>query len=261
MPEVSVHAPGAFCWIDLGTTDSGAAKQFYSALLGWDYEENPLPDDGGTYTMIRRGGRDVGGLYELSPEMRQQGIPPHWMSYIAVEDADAAANRAESAGAEILMGPMDVMEVGRMAVIQDPTGAVFSVWQARAHAGYGVVGEPGSVCWHELMTKDAPAAKRFYREAFGYEMEDQQMGSTAYTMLRKGDRREAGLMQITPEMGPVPSHWLVYVAVADIGGTMAKAGELGGNAVTDAMDVPGVGRFAVLQDPQGAVFAAIQLKR
>ena len=99
--------------------------------------------------------------------MKSQGIPPNWLSYIAVESADATANRAESAGAEILMGPMDVMDVGRMAVIQDPTGAVFAVWQARAHAGYGVVGEPGSVCWHELMTRDAPAAKVFYRDLDG----------------------------------------------------------------------------------------------
>ena len=157
------------------------------------------------------------------------------------------------------MGPMDVMDVGRMAVIQDPTGAVFAVWQARAHAGYGVVGEPGSVCWHELMTRDAPAAKVFYRDVFGYEMEDRPMGPMTYTMLRKGDRREGGLMQITAEMGPVPSHWLVYIAVDDCEGTMEKAKRLGGRAVTDAMDVPGVGRFAVLQDPQGAVFAAIRL--
>jgi predicted enzyme related to lactoylglutathione lyase len=259
MPEVSVHAPGAFCWIELGTTDSGAARKFYSGLLAWEFQDNPLPDDGGTYTMIRRAGRDVGGLYQLSDEMRRQGIPPNWMSYISVDDADAAANRAESAGAEVMMGPMDVMDIGRMAVIQDPTGAVFSVWQAKAHPGYGVVGEPGSVCWHELMTRDAAAAKRFYREVFGYDMEDQPMGSTAYTMLRKGDRREAGLMQITPEMGPIPSHWLIYIAVADIEGTMETTKRLGGKAITDAMDVPGVGRFAVLQDPQGAVFAAIRL--
>jgi hypothetical protein len=258
MPDVSVHAPGAFCWIDLGTSDSAAARNFYGALLGWEFRENPMPE-GGAYTMIRRGGRDVGGLYELSDEMKAQGIPPNWLSYVAVESADATANRAESAGAEVLMGPMDVMDIGRMAVIQDPTGAVFAVWEAKGHPGSGVVGEPGSVCWHELMTRDAPAAKRFYRDVFGYEMEDRQMGPTAYTMLRMGERREGGLMQITPEMGPVPSHWLVYVAVDDCEATLEKAKSLGGNAITDAMDVPGVGRFAILQDPQGAVFAAIRL--
>ncbi|HMB69858.1 MAG TPA: VOC family protein [bacterium] len=258
MPEVSTHAPGSFCWIDLGTTDPAAAKRFYAELLGWEYRENPMPE-GGAYTMIRREGRDIGGLYELSPEMREQGVPPNWLSYIAVESADASSERAERAGAEVVMGPMDVMDVGRMAVIQDPTGAVFAVWQAKAHSGCGVVGEPGSVCWNELMTKDAAAAKKFYSDVFGYEMEDQQMGPTAYTMLRMGERREGGLMQIAPEMGPVPSHWMVYIAVSDIEGTIEKTKQLGGKAITDAMDVPGVGRFAVLQDPQGAVFSAIRL--
>lgn len=258
MPEVSVHAPGAFCWIDLGTTDAAAAKGFYGKLLGWEFEDGRAPQ-GGTYTMIRRNGRDVGGMYELSAEMRSQGIPPNWMSYIAVEDADATANRAESAGAEILMGPMDVMDIGRMAVVQDPTGAAFSVWQSKGHPGSGIVGEPGSVCWNELMTRDAAAAKKFYADVFGYTMDDQPMGNFVYTILRKGERREGGLMQITPEMGPLPSHWMIYFSVTDCEGTMEQAKALGGKTIVGPMDVPNVGRFAILQDPQGAAFAVIRL--
>lgn len=259
MPEVSTHAPGAFCWIDLGTSDAAGAKKFYADLLGWEFEDSPM-SEGGVYTMIRLNGKDVGGLYELSDEMKSQGIPPNWLSYISVENCDETTNKAESAGAEIKMGPMDVMDVGRMSVIQDPTGAVFAVWQAKRHNGCAVLNEPGAVCWNELATGDVGAAKGFYTDVFGYTMADQHMGPMSYTFLMMGEARQGGVMKITPEMGPVPPHWMIYFSVADCEATVGKATAGGANVLVPSMDVPGVGRMAVLQDPQGAAFSVIALE-
>jgi predicted enzyme related to lactoylglutathione lyase len=259
MPEVTVHAPGAFCWMELATTDRNAATKFYADVLGWDFETHEMPGGMGPYTMVRHAGKELGGLYELNADMLAQGIPPHWLSYINVEDADASANRAEAAGAEIQMGPMDVMDIGRMAVIQDPTGAVFAIWQAKKHHGAAVVNEPGSVCWHELVTRDLPAAKRFYAQAFGYELADQPMGPMTYTFLMAGGMRQGGMMAATPEMGPVPSHWMIYVAVDDCEARLARASSGGAKVLVPPRDVPGVGRFATFLDPQGAAISIIQL--
>jgi hypothetical protein len=259
MPEVTVHAPGAFCWMELATTDRKAATTFYADVLGWDFETHEMPGGVGAYTMVRHGGRELGGLYELNAEMRAQGIPPHWLSYINVESADDSTNRAEAAGAEIKMGPMDVMDIGRMAVIQDPTGAVFAVWQAKKHRGAAVVNEPGTVCWHELVTRDLPAAKKFYGEAFGYQLADQPMGPISYTFLMAAGARQAGMMAVTPEMGPVPSHWMIYVAVDDCEARLARAEAGGATVLVPPRDVPGVGRFATFLDPQGAAISIIRL--
>lgn len=259
MPDVTSHATGAFCWIDLGTTDAAGAKRFYRDLLGWELVDSPMPGGGAPYTMIRHRGRDVGGLYELTEEMTGQGIPPHWLSYICVESLDETMGRVGSLGGEIKMGPQDVMDVGRMAVVQDPTGAVFALWQPLKHPGMGVKNEPGAVCWFELVTKDPAAAKKFYTGLIGYGTRDERMGTTDYTFLTRGETSEAGLMAITPEMGPVPSHWMVYLTVADCEATVEKAKSLGGRAFHPPMDVPGVGRFCTLADPQGAVFSVIRL--
>ncbi|MGQ0723122.1 MAG: VOC family protein [Candidatus Eiseniibacteriota bacterium] len=259
MPEVTVHAPGAFCWMELATTDRKAAAKFYTDVLGWDFETHEMPEGMGTYTMVRHGGRELGGLYELNAEMHAQGVPPHWLSYINVESADESTNRAEAAGAEIMMGPMDVMDIGRMAVIQDPTGAVFAVWQAKKHHGAAVVNEPGTVCWHELVTRDLPAAKKFYAQTFGYELADQPMGPMSYTFLMAAGARQAGMMAVTPEMGPVPSHWMIYVAVDDCDARLARAKTGGAQVLVPPRDVPGVGRSATFLDPQGAAISIIQL--
>jgi hypothetical protein len=178
---------------------------------------------------------------------------------VAVESADDAAERTRSLGGTVLMDPFDVFEVGRMAVIQDPTGAVVALWEARTHPGAGIVGEPNSLCWNELNTGDPDRAATFYTGLFGWGTERQPMGDFVYTYFNQGERRNGGMMQITPEMGPIPPHWAVYFAVDDCDGKAARVTALGGRVLVPPTDVPDVGRFSILQDPQGAAFAIVKL--
>ena len=211
------------------------------------------------YTMLQQNGKDVGALYQLMPDMVAQGIPPHWLSYISVTSADETTEKAKNAGATILKGPFDVMTVGRMAVIQDPTGAVFALWQAGTSKGAGIYNVPGSFCWNELATTDTNKAGDFYSTTFAWGKDVQNFGPMEYTMFKNGDKSAGGMFGITPEMGNVPPHWLVYFAVDDCDAKVQKATELGARVMKPADDIPGVGRFAILLDPQGAAFAIIKL--
>src|SRR5437773_664297 len=139
MPEVTSHPPGTFVWPELSTTDQKSAVGFYTKLFGWQVDEQPIgPTE--TYAMFTLKGKPVGAAYSMRPEERQHDVPPHWNSYVSVESADQAVKRAQGLGAKVLAPPFDVMDAGRMAVLQDPTGAVFSVWQPNKHAGVGIVG-------------------------------------------------------------------------------------------------------------------------
>lgn len=254
MATITQHAPGTFSWPELATTDQPGAKKFYSALLGWDMNDNEM-GPGETYTMIMLKDRNVGALYNMRKEERSMGIPPHWNSYVTVESADAAAAKAKSLGATLLAEPFDVMDVGRMAIIQDPAGAVFCVWQAKKHIGAGVLGETGSLVWTELLTTDVAKAQPFYTGLFGWKAEAMPMGPMTYTIWKNGSEQAGGMMQITKEMGPMPSNWMVYFGVDDVDASAARATSLGGTIVVPPTDIPNIGRFAVIMDPQGAAFS------
>ena len=258
MQEVPKYRPGTFCWVELATTDPAAAKNFYTQLFGWDYEDKPMGPEG-AYTMLRLDEKEVGGLYELMPDLKAQGIPPHWLSYVSVTSADESAEKAKAEGATVLNGPFDVFTVGRMAVVQDPTGAVFALWQGMDHKGAGLYNAPGSFCWNELGTNDTKRAGEFYSNLFGWGRDEMTGGPIEYTMFKNGDRSAGGMYKITPEMGPIPPHWLVYFAVDDCDAKVQKATELGANVMKPADDIPEIGRFAILTDPQGAAFALIKL--
>lgn len=258
MQETPEYKPGTFCWVELGTTDSAAAKNFYTQLFDWNYEDHSMGPDG-VYTMLKLDGKDVGALYELNAAMREQGIPPHWLSYVSVANADESAEKAKAEGATILQGPFDVMTVGRMAVVQDPTGAVFALWQAGDNKGAGIYNVPNSFTWNELGTNDTEKAGEFYSNVFGWSKESFSGSPIEYTMFKNGDRGAGGMYKITPEMGPLPPHWLVYFAVDDCDAKTEKAKELGGSVMKPPDDIPRVGRFAILRDPQGAAFAVIKL--
>lgn len=256
MQEAPEHTPGTFCWVELGTTDAGAAKSFYKELFGWDYEDGEAGPDM-VYTMIKLNGKDVGGLYQLNSAMLSQGIPPHWLGYISVANADDATAQATAAGGALMKGPFDVATAGRMSIIQDPTGAVFAIWQAKDTAGVGIFGEFGAFCWQELGTHDTQKAKDFYTTLFGWATEAFP-GPVEYTIFKSGREAVGGMYQITPEMGPLPPHWLTYFGVADCDATVQKATELGGSVMKSPEDIPGVGRFAILRDPASAVFAILK---
>lgn len=258
MPEVAQHAPGSFCWVELGTTDVEAAKKFYTSMLDWDYQG--VPAGPMTYYLARRKGKDVAGLYELDATMRKQGVPPHYMSHVATASADESAKKAKSLGATVIMEPFDVMDVGRMAVLQDPTGATFSVWQPKRHAGTGLLNEHGALCWNELMTPNAAAAKAFYTSLCGWTAKEQNMGPAGtYTVFWNGDRQAGGMLQMTPDMTGIPPNWVVYFAVDDVDARAAKAKAEGASLMVPPQDIPNVGRFSIMTDPQGAAVAIIRL--
>ena len=257
MQETPNFAPGTFCWVELGTTDGEAAKKFYTQLFGWTFTDSPV-GPGMVYTMLKLDGKDVGALYTMPQEMRSQGIPPNWLSYALVKNADESAAKAKELGGTLMKEPFDVMDVGRMAVVQDPTGAVFALWQAGTHAGAGIVNVPGALVWNELTTTDTTKAGKFYSGLFGWGIDAKTFGSTDYTIFQNGDRGAGGMFKLTPDMAGVPPFWLVYFAVDECDAKVKKATELGATTIKPAADIPTVGRFAILQDPQGAAFAIIK---
>jgi len=256
MADTKVLAPGAFCWCEVGAADAGLAKSFYGDLFGWTITDTPA-GDAGIYSMIRKDGHDVGGLYQISEEMAQRGVPPHWLSYVKVVSVDDAAKKATELGGTVVMGPLDVMTAGRMAVIQDPTGGAFALWEPREHVGAAATGEYGTPCWYELVSKDKAEAGAFYAALFSWKLES-FLGAMDYTIFKNEETSVGGLMQSTKEMGDVPSHWTIYFSVEDCDATVAKSLRLGGKVVVPAMDIPTVGRFALLADPGGAMFAVIK---
>ena len=254
MATIEKHAPGSFCWAELGTTDPAAATRFYGEIFKW--EGMPAP---GSYIMLRSNGNDAAGLYGLSQEERQRGVPPHWMAYVAVENADETAARAAALGGKVVAGPFDVMDLGRMAVLQDPQQAFLSVWQAKSYAGSRAGDVNYRHCWSELATNDTSKAKAFYTSLFGWTTHEQDMGGMVYTTWLNQGAPAGGMLQIAPEWGNVPPNWMLYFSVPSCDDAAAKATVLGGRICVPPRDIPGVGRFSVVSDPQGAAFSIIQL--
>lgn len=259
MSTIVTHAPGTFCWVELGTTDPSAAKTFYGELFGWDFKDTPAGPDT-TYTMLESDGQRVGGLYEMEAEKQEQGIPPHWNLYIATDDVDASATKAKDLGATVLMDPFDVMEEGRMTIVQDPQGGIFALWQGKNNPGMGERNTPGTLCWSELATPNADEANTFYTNLFGWNAEQSDIGGGPYTTFYRGEVQAGGMLQMTEEWGDLPPHWMPYFGVSDCSAAVEKVKELGGTVKFDPITVEGVGTFTVIQDPQGGVFSIIQME-
>jgi uncharacterized protein len=247
MGERTTHPPGTFSWTDLATSDPDDAKRFYTGLFGWEFEDQPIPGDGGVYTTLRKDGKDVAALFKGG-----EGMPTFWGSYVTVESADSTAARVTELGGTLMMEPFDVMDVGRMATIQDPTGAVVSAWEPHGSIGANLVNVPGALTLNQLNTTDPQAAERFYTELFGWRTEQVAEGETPYWGIYLGDRVNGGMMRLPRDAG-APSHWLSYFGTADVDGDAGRVGELGGQVTLPPMDVPG-GRILVARDPQGAFF-------
>jgi hypothetical protein len=252
------HPAGNFCWFELGSSDQNAAKKFYTGLFGWSFNDSPLPPEmGGVYTMFLKGDKEVCALYQLGPQ--QEGVPPHWMPYVMVESVDAAAKKVADLGGTVIVSPSDVMDYGRLAVFTDPTGATISIWEAKTHFGADVVGEAGTVCWNELATRDTAKAGKFYAALFGWSLKESTTGMP-YTEFGNKGQMVGGMMAMDgPQWENVPPNWGTYFAVDDCDATVEKAEGLGGSAIVAPTDIPNVGRFSVIRDPQGAVFAVISL--
>jgi uncharacterized protein len=259
MSERTSYQSGTPSWVDHGSPDLDASVEFYSALFGWDVPESENAEQTGGYRQAMKAGKPVGGMMPLM----QEGQPPAWTTYISVADADATAAKVSAAGGTVVAEPMDVMELGRMAIFADPGGAVFGVWQPGTFSGAGLVNEPGALSWNELNTRDPEAAKAFYGAVFGWDFEDNEMGEMGtYTSLKLGEAPVGGLLDMGARGVPeeVPAHWQVYFAVEDADATVEEAKRRGGSAMFGPMDIE-AGRFAILADPWGATFAAIALSQ
>lgn len=250
---------GRFVWYELLTSDTDAAEGFYTKVLGWGTDVWRGPVEGmPPYRMWTVEGDAMGGMMELPEEAREGGAPPHWLGHIATPDVDATVGRATELGGLVLMGPHEVPEVGRFAVIRDPYGATFSAYTPAGEAP-GHEGEPrtGEVAWHELLSDDHEGAFSFYSDLFGWQKgEAMDMGEMGvYQIVERNGIPLGGFMNRPPE---VPSNWMYYVRVDDIDATLEKIRAAGGTVLMGPMDVPGGGRIAQSLDPQGAAFAVFQ---
>jgi uncharacterized protein len=260
MGKRTSYEPGTFSYAELATTDVADAKRFYGGLLGWQFEDVPVPDNE-PYTIARIDGDSVAGLTPQQPQQRDAGIPPHWFNYITVASADETATRVTELGGTVHAGPFDVMDQGRMAVIADPTGAMFGIWEPRAGIGAELVNEPGSLTWNDLATNDTGAATRFYTELFGWKIEEVDTGDAPpYWQIGHGGgagQRNGGMRELTPEEQGVPPNWMAYFAVEAVDESLEQAHGLGGSTVFGPLEVPS-GKFAALHDAQGAVFSIFE---
>jgi predicted enzyme related to lactoylglutathione lyase len=252
MAKFESYVQGTPNYVDLMAPDQQAAATFYSQLFGWQLSEEPIGDGGGTYITASLDGDSVAGIAGQMPELA--GHPAFWNVYLAVDDVDATTAKVEAAGGKIDAGPFDVMEHGRMSAIQDPTGARVNLWQAGTNIGTSRANEPGTPIWNECVTPDIAAATKFYAEVLGMGSEPMDMPTGSYTVLTNAQGAQIG-GAMNPPMEGIPPHWNVYFNVADVDATVAKVQELGGTVVAPAFDVEGVGRLAVLSDPQGGMFS------
>lgn len=253
MPEFTSYDAGTPSWVDHAAKNIETSNTFYGGLFGWEPEDQG--EQMGHYTLLRKGGKTVAGNMPVMHEAQ----PSVWVNYVSVDDADLTVERARKAGAVVFAEPMDVSDIGRMAVFADPTGAVIGVWQPKSFIGAELANESGALVWTELNSRDLPAAKAFYSEVFGWEPSDLDMGGMDYTEWKLGDKTVAGMLAM-PEMVPaeVPAYWLVYFGVDDTDAAVAKATEMGAQTLLPPTDIP-PGRFAVLTDPDGATFAVIKM--
>jgi uncharacterized protein len=254
MHVVTRYPDGIFCWVDLATPDPAGAKAFYCGLFGWEAEDQPT-DMGTVYTMLKLDGKNVAGLGPQDPGMQAQGIPAFWTSYVKHDDVDAVAERATAAGGTLLFPPMDVMQEGRMTMIQDPAGATFGVWQPRNHIGAQLVNMANALVWNELQTRAGDAARAFYTRVFGWE---DHVDANGYVTFGQDGRIHSGLIQMDDAWGDVPNNWAVYFMVADLAASVAQAQALGGGILVPPTRAGEMGQFAVVQDPQGGVFTIMQ---
>jgi predicted enzyme related to lactoylglutathione lyase len=246
------YTPGTFSYVDLSTTDPDAAKLFYGELFGWGFDDQEV-GDGMVYTTCRVDGATACAISAQMEQERQMGVPPHWNNYVTVQDADAVAEQAKQAGANIMMEPFDVMNAGRMAIFADPTGAVLCIWQPRENIGAEIVNAPGALAWNELHTADIQVAESFYGKLFGWSFDamDTPAGAPVYHVIRNGERRNGGVMATQPQE---PPNWMPYFAAEDLDASMDKLKQLGGHVHAGPIPFP-QGRIAVCADSQGAFFS------
>lgn len=258
MADTKTFVVGAPAWVDLSTSDPAAAREYYAKLFGWKVEVAPDPAAGG-YAMAKIGDKHVAGIGGT----QDPHAPPAWMIYIGTRDADGIAKKVEAAGGKVVAAPFAVLNAGRMAVFQDPTGAFVSVWEPKEMQGSDVMYAPNTFAWAELNSRGIEKATAFYAEVFGWGEKKSPMGEGAgdYIEFKLHDESIAGAMEMNPKVpNEIPSYWMVYFGVADVDKAFEKAVESGGHEMLAPQDFPG-GRFAIVSDPQGAAFGLLKMQQ
>ncbi|HET9552265.1 MAG TPA: VOC family protein [Anaeromyxobacteraceae bacterium] len=253
---MATASKGQFVWYEDMTKDPRGAISFYSDVVGWKTEAF---QGGGEYTMWVSGQGPLGGVMKPSEEAAKAGAPASWLAHVQVDDVDATAARARQLGGRVYKEPTDIPTVGRLAVIADPQGAAISIFKPIEAVSLHDVSKEGEFCWNELSTSDAAAAFRFYADLFGWKiLEEMDMGPMGtYRVFGVGDRRLGGIMT-APKGAPTPPSWLFYAETSDLDAALRRATTKGAKVLNGPMEVPGGGRIAQLQDPQGAAFALHQ---
>ncbi|MGW0040111.1 VOC family protein [Rhodococcus sp. NPDC003348] len=254
MPIRSSYPEGVPCWVDLSASDPTAAKDYYSRLLGWEFEDMPNPG-GGVYSMAHLRGHTVGAVGGQPPGTPAR-TPSHWNTYLATDDVTATTAKVAAAGGQVVMGPDDVGDAGRMAFVTDPTGAVVGLWEAGRHIGATLEKETGTLVWSELITPEPAKAIAFYADVIGVTQTSAPMPEGSYTLLHAGGENFGGCS--TPRAPQVPSHWHVYFATDDTDAAVETSTAAGGSVLVAPFDVPSAGRMAVLADPTGGVFSVLR---
>jgi predicted enzyme related to lactoylglutathione lyase len=254
MGQRTAYAPGTFCLVGLAAADPEPATRFYTSLFGWDSEEVSA-GEAGTYTILRRIGKEVAILYRQTPQARAAGASPHWTSYISVEDADATAARAaDLGGAAVFRESFDVLDAGRVAAIADPTGTIVSLWQPRSLVGAALVNDVGAWCWNELITTDLERAKAFFGELLGWEYEIDERG---YASIKNAGALNGRMRERTGREPGGPAQWLPYFTVENVDDVVRQAEGAGGRRLKPTTETE-LAWLALIEDPQGALFAAFE---
>ena len=249
MGERSEYTPGTFCWTDLSAPDQAAAKAFYTSLFGWSAVDMPVGES--VYSLMQIDGKTVAAISPQPQQQRDAGMPAIWNSYVSVGSADAVLERAKELGGSAHTPAFDVLDAGRMAVIQDPQGAYFLAWEPRARPGAALVNAPGALVWNELQSPDLDASASFYGDLFGWDVAPFEGMADRYLSIKNAGANNGGMRELAPGM---PPNWLVYFGAEDIDAALAKAQELGGSKLAGPIDIQ-IAKIAVVQDPQGGVFA------
>lgn len=251
--NINKYPPGTFNWADLATSDAKSAIAFYNGLFDWTAQD--ISVGSGIFTMLSGNDKAAASLYQLSQGQRVQGIPSHWMAYVAVTSVDETAEQAQQLGGQVLVPPFDLVGLGRMALLLDPTGAPFAVWQAGRHVGSQLVGQSGTIAWNDLITSDPLRAIAFYTQLFGWQVNTFADGFWAFS---RYSSLIAGVKRPLPDLAHAFSHWRVYFVVADSDAGAARALALGGDVLRSSTR-GFMGYQSVIQDPLGAEFGLINL--
>ena len=247
------RAPGTPCWVSLIVHGLAATQEFYGGLFGWEFR--PGPEQLGPYVRALLNGKEVAGIGQLPPDRH---LPIAWTTYLATEDADASAEAIRSCGGTVAVGPLDAGSAGRLAIVSDPGGAVFGVWQAAEHLGTALEGAPGTPVWNELVTRETSSVGKFYQAVFGFEAEAAVSADFDYQTLRLGGRPVAALHGVghalPRDRGP---HWMTYFEVTDTDEAAARVVELGGHLLQPPREGAS-GREATVADPEGAIFTIVR---